>query len=203
MLPSVRAADLTDTSPGPERARWYQPIRILGRQIHRFQASGVRPCRSFRSLLFAPGNHPRRVEKSLGLDADAVILDLEDAVAIAEKEATRSVVVDALAKPAAPGAGLRPGECRRHPVLLGGSSRPWYGRGWTGSCSRSSSRHRTCGPSTGWCRSSSASGGWSPASSTSSRSSRPAGGWRRSPPSAGRERAFAGSRSGPATTPWT
>ena len=51
----------------------------------------------FRSLLFAPGNHPRKVEKCLGLDADAVILDLEDAVAIAEKEATRSVVVDALA----------------------------------------------------------------------------------------------------------
>ena len=51
----------------------------------------------FRSLLFAPGNHPRKVEKSLGLDADVVILDLEDAVAIAEKEATRSVVADALA----------------------------------------------------------------------------------------------------------
>ena len=51
----------------------------------------------FRSLLFAPGNHPRKVEKCLGLDADAVILDLEDAVAVAEKEATRSVVVDALA----------------------------------------------------------------------------------------------------------
>jgi len=51
----------------------------------------------FRTLLFAPGNHPRKVEKCLGLDADVVILDLEDAVAIAEKEATRSVVVDALA----------------------------------------------------------------------------------------------------------
>ena len=51
----------------------------------------------FRSLLFAPGNHPRKVEKCLGLDADVVILDLEDAVAVAEKEATRSVVVDALA----------------------------------------------------------------------------------------------------------
>ena len=50
----------------------------------------------FRSLLFAPGNHPRKVEKSLGLEADVVILDLEDAVAIAEKEATRRVVADAL-----------------------------------------------------------------------------------------------------------
>ena len=51
-----------------------------------------------RSFLFAPGNHARRVEKALGLDADAVILDLEDAVAIAEKEATRGVVAAALAR---------------------------------------------------------------------------------------------------------
>jgi citrate lyase beta subunit len=46
-----------------------------------------------RSFLFAPGNHPRRVEKALTLDADAVILDLEDAVVIAEKPATRETVV--------------------------------------------------------------------------------------------------------------
>jgi citrate lyase subunit beta/citryl-CoA lyase len=48
-----------------------------------------------RSFLFAPGNHKRRVEKALTLDADAVILDLEDAVAIAEKPATRAAVVAA------------------------------------------------------------------------------------------------------------
>jgi citrate lyase subunit beta/citryl-CoA lyase len=52
-----------------------------------------------RSFLFAPGNHPRRVEKALTLDADAVILDLEDAVAIAEKPATRGAVVAACAQP--------------------------------------------------------------------------------------------------------
>jgi citrate lyase subunit beta / citryl-CoA lyase len=49
----------------------------------------------YRTFLFAPGNHPRRVEKALSLDADAVILDLEDACPIAEKVATRSVVVAA------------------------------------------------------------------------------------------------------------
>lgn len=49
----------------------------------------------FRSFLFAPGNHPRRVEKALSLDADATILDLEDACPIAEKKATRAVVVAA------------------------------------------------------------------------------------------------------------
>ncbi len=49
-----------------------------------------------RSLLFAPGNHPRRVEKALGLPADGVILDLEDAVAVSEKVTTRATVVAAL-----------------------------------------------------------------------------------------------------------
>jgi len=58
--------------------------------------TSIRPLRSF---LFAPGNHARRVEKALTLDADAVILDLEVAVAIAEKPATRVVVAAALARP--------------------------------------------------------------------------------------------------------
>ena len=49
----------------------------------------------YRTFLFAPGNHPRRVEKAFSLDADAVILDLEDACPIAEKVATRSVAVAA------------------------------------------------------------------------------------------------------------
>ena len=53
----------------------------------------------YRSFLFAPGNHPRRVEKSLSLAADAVILDLEDAVAQNEKVATRALVVEALSRP--------------------------------------------------------------------------------------------------------
>jgi citrate lyase subunit beta/citryl-CoA lyase len=52
-----------------------------------------------RSLLFAPGNHARRVEKALTLDADAVILDLEDAVATAEKPATRASVAAVLRRP--------------------------------------------------------------------------------------------------------
>ena len=57
--------------------------------------SAIQPLRSF---LFAPGNHPRRVEKALTLDADAVILDLEDAVATAEKPATRAAIAASLAR---------------------------------------------------------------------------------------------------------
>jgi citrate lyase subunit beta/citryl-CoA lyase len=52
-----------------------------------------------RSFLFAPGNHARRVEKALTLDVDAVILDLEDAVARTEKPATRALVAAALKRP--------------------------------------------------------------------------------------------------------
>lgn len=49
-----------------------------------------------RTFLFAPGNHPRKVEKVFAAGADAVILDLEDAVAAAEKPATRAAVVAAM-----------------------------------------------------------------------------------------------------------
>ena len=52
-----------------------------------------------RSFLFAPGNHPRRVEKALSLGADAVILDLEDAVATSDKAAARKPVAEALKGP--------------------------------------------------------------------------------------------------------
>src|SRR5437868_4546471 len=52
-----------------------------------------------RSFLFAPGNHARRAANALSLDADAVILDLEDAVATAEKPATREAVAAALTRP--------------------------------------------------------------------------------------------------------
>lgn len=55
----------------------------------------------YRTFLFAPCNHPRRVERALALDADAVILDLEDACPIAEKVATRAVVVAACQRPRA------------------------------------------------------------------------------------------------------
>ena len=48
-----------------------------------------------RSFMFTPANHPRRVEKVFQVGADAVILDLEDAVAVAEKVDARDDVVAA------------------------------------------------------------------------------------------------------------
>src|SRR5438094_8069552 len=52
-----------------------------------------------RPFLFAPGNVARRVEKALTLEADAVILDLEDSVAPSDKPATRKRVAEALRQP--------------------------------------------------------------------------------------------------------
>ena len=52
-----------------------------------------------RSFLFTPANVARRVEKALTLDADAVILDLEDSVAASDKASSRPRVVEALARP--------------------------------------------------------------------------------------------------------
>ena len=44
---------------------------------------------ALRSLLFAPGNHARRLERVGEFGSDVIVLDLEDAVANAEKIAAR------------------------------------------------------------------------------------------------------------------
>lgn len=53
----------------------------------------------FRTMLFTPGDHPRKVAKVFDAGADAVILDLEDAVAAVAKPAARAPVVAALQRP--------------------------------------------------------------------------------------------------------
>ncbi len=47
-----------------------------------------------RSLLFVPGDRPERMEKALTLGADALILDLEDAVAPLARPMARDAVTD-------------------------------------------------------------------------------------------------------------
>lgn len=49
-----------------------------------------------RSYLFVPGNRPERIKKALDCSSDAVIIDLEDAVAIDEKRAARQSVAAAM-----------------------------------------------------------------------------------------------------------
>jgi citrate lyase subunit beta / citryl-CoA lyase len=50
----------------------------------------------FRSLLFCPANEPRKVARLAQSGADAIVLDLEDAVADAHKIAARSAAREAL-----------------------------------------------------------------------------------------------------------
>ena len=52
-----------------------------------------------RSLLFVPGDRPDRMEKALASGADALILDLEDAVALSRKAEARAAVAAFLAQP--------------------------------------------------------------------------------------------------------
>jgi citrate lyase subunit beta/citryl-CoA lyase/(S)-citramalyl-CoA lyase len=47
---------------------------------------------SIRSLLFVPGNRPERFEKALAAGASAVVIDLEDAVPVAQKAEARATV---------------------------------------------------------------------------------------------------------------
>ena len=49
-----------------------------------------------RSVLYMPGSNARAIEKARTLPVDGVILDLEDAVAPAAKEAARKQVVEAV-----------------------------------------------------------------------------------------------------------
>ena len=68
-----------------------------------------------RSYLFVPGNRPERFDKACAAGADAVIVDLEDAVPFADKAAAREAV----------GAWLSP----EKPVLvrINGAGTDWFG----------------------------------------------------------------------------
>ena len=52
--------------------------------------------RPYRSLLYMPGANTRALEKAQNLNTDAIIFDLEDAVAFSEKELARENVAVAL-----------------------------------------------------------------------------------------------------------
>ncbi|MGF1445946.1 MAG: HpcH/HpaI aldolase/citrate lyase family protein [Pikeienuella sp.] len=58
----------------------------------------MQTTRPRRSVLYMPGSRARALEKARSLPADGLILDLEDAVAISEKEAARDLVADAVRK---------------------------------------------------------------------------------------------------------
>ena len=55
------------------------------------------PAPSFSSLLFVPGNRPDRIDKAFASSAELVCIDLEDAVAPADKAMARTLVIERLA----------------------------------------------------------------------------------------------------------
>ena len=71
------------------------------------------------TYLFVPGNRPDRFDKALNSGADAIILDLEDAVDPASKDAAREAV----------GAWLDSGHAADGQVLIriNDDTTPWYG----------------------------------------------------------------------------
>ena len=70
----------------------------------------------FRSVLYLPASNPRAIDKARGLDCDAVILDLEDAVAPDAKAEARRAMAEAVS---AGGFGPRVG------VRINGLDTPW------------------------------------------------------------------------------
>jgi len=74
-------------------------------------------ARPWRSVLYIPASSPRALEKARGLAADAIIFDLEDAVAPAEKPAARALLAEVLA---AGGYGAR-----ARLVRVNGLDTPW------------------------------------------------------------------------------
>lgn len=70
------------------------------------------------TLLYVPANRPERVAKALSLDADVVIVDLEDAVAPAAKDTARAGLPDLLAGGAGP----------RVQVRTNASGTPWFAK---------------------------------------------------------------------------
>ncbi len=75
------------------------------------------PVRPRRSVLYMPGANARALEKARTLAADAFILDLEDSVAVAEKEAARARVAETVA--------ARPYGAREVVVRINGFDTPW------------------------------------------------------------------------------
>ncbi|HET7119756.1 MAG TPA: CoA ester lyase [Solirubrobacterales bacterium] len=71
-----------------------------------------------RSCLAVPASSPRKLEKAAGLAADELVLDLEDAVAVAAKDEARAAAVEALADPRWSGRTLA--------VRVNAAQTPWH-----------------------------------------------------------------------------
>ncbi|MBI1994575.1 MAG: CoA ester lyase, partial [Deltaproteobacteria bacterium] len=60
-----------------------------------------------RSWMFVPGHRQRMIDKALGLNADAIMLDIEDGVAPSEKDNARKLIGEALGQEREPNSPTR------------------------------------------------------------------------------------------------
>jgi (3S)-malyl-CoA thioesterase len=74
--------------------------------------------RPYRSVLYIPGGRQRALEKARSMSVDAIIFDMEDAVAVDEKAAARAILVQQLAKG---GYGSR-----SQIIRINGLGTPWF-----------------------------------------------------------------------------
>lgn len=71
---------------------------------------------AMRSLLFVPADSDRKIAKAMTTDADALILDLEDAVAPSNKDVARRIAASVLSQPERANVGVR----------VNAIDTPWY-----------------------------------------------------------------------------
>src|SRR5512146_2295317 len=110
-IPNLRTGSLKDGIHGEEQMRAATGARALSdltrialrlscgknrREVRRLGPPSGGSVR--RSYLFVPGNRPDRYAKACATRAHAVIVDLEDAVAPADKRSARDALVDWLAE---------------------------------------------------------------------------------------------------------
>ena len=67
-----------------------------------------------RSMLFVPGDSPRKFEKASEGKADALIIDLEDSVVTDKKPEARGLTLAMLKGSPRPASALCPRQCARH-----------------------------------------------------------------------------------------
>src|SRR6185436_952874 len=95
----ARLQSATDQAPPVARVPGTRGVRTARKSdVFSPEMNSILP--PLRTVLFVPGNDPRKIGKAFGLATSAVMLDLEDAVAASEKESARAVACEsALAAP--------------------------------------------------------------------------------------------------------
>ena len=54
----------------------------------------MKELKAISTLLFTPGHRPERFEKTKEVGSDGMIIDLEDAIALPDKDAARATVIE-------------------------------------------------------------------------------------------------------------